>query len=170
MNNIIKVYKEDNNYYLEYKELKCIAYLGKNGVTNNKREGDMKTPIGTFKLGISFGIHEKEKIKNNNNYIKIDDNLYWVDDINSKYYNKIIDITKIEKDFNSAEHLIEYKKQYEYAIEIKTNPNNISGKGSAIGIHCLGDKNYTGGCIAINREDMKKLLELIDNNTIIEIR
>lgn len=48
--------------------------------------------------------------------------MHWVDDINSKFYNQLIDITKVKKDWNSSEHLIEYPKQYEYAIEIKTNP------------------------------------------------
>ena len=105
------------------------AFIGKNGITNDKREGDGKTPVGKYNLGISFGTHDEVKFSN---YIKINENLHWVDDVNSKFYNQLVDITKVRKDWNSSEHLIEYPKQYEYAIEIKTNLRNIPNKGSAI--------------------------------------
>lgn len=171
MDNIIKVYFEKDNYYLEYKNIKCITYIGKNKLTNNKKEGDLKTPIGIFDLGLVFGTHNDEDLQLNKNikYVKINDKLYWVDDINSKYYNKLIDISKIEKDFTSAEHLIKYLKAYEYGIEIKVNPNNIKGSGSAIFIHCYGNNNYTAGCIAISKENMINLLKKIDENTKINI-
>lgn len=106
------------------------AFIGKNGITANKVEGDGKTPEGIFKIGLIFGTHSKEDIELNKNikYIKINKNLYWVDDIYSKYYNKLVDITKVNKDWTTAEHLIEYPRQYEYAIEIKTNSKNIPGK------------------------------------------
>ena len=75
-------------------------------------------------------MHSRKEIKLNDNikYIEINKNLYWVDDIYSKYYNQLVDITKVKKDWSSAEHLIEYPKQYEYAIEIKANSNNLPGK------------------------------------------
>ena len=106
------------------------AFIGKNGTTTNKIEGDGKTPIGIYKLGLIFGTHYKKELKLNENieYVKINPQLYWVDDINSKYYNKLVDITKVRKDWVTAEHLIEYPKQYEYAIEIKINHDNIPGK------------------------------------------
>ena len=36
------------------KYLKQRLFLGRNGVTTNKKEGDLKTPIGSFNLGIAF--------------------------------------------------------------------------------------------------------------------
>ena len=51
-----------------------------------------------------------------------------------------------------------------YAIEIKTNPDNIKGKGSAIFLHCKR-KEYTAGCVAIEKEDMEKLIGMIDLDT-----
>ena len=106
------------------------AFIGKNGITSNKVEGDGKTPEGIYKLGLVFGTHSKSEIELNNNitYLKINKNLYWVDDIHSQYYNQLVNITKVSKDWKSAEQLINYPKQYEYAIEIKTNSNNIPGK------------------------------------------
>lgn len=139
------------------------AFIGKNGITNDKREGDGKTPIGKYNLGVAFGMHDEIEFSN---YIKITKNLHWVDDINSKFYNQLVDITKVRKDWNSSEHLIEYPKQYEYAIEIKTNPKNIPGKGSAIFLHCSVERP-TAGCIAITAKYMKILLDRIENDTII---
>ena len=106
------------------------AFLGKNGITSNKIEGDGKTPEGIFDLGVVFGTHSRKYIELNKktNYIQINENLYWVDDIYSKYYNQLVDITKVNKDWKSAEHLIEYPEPYEYAIEIKTNSKNVPGK------------------------------------------
>ena len=147
------------------------VFVGRNGTTFSKREGDGKTPLGIFDIGIVFGTNERKKIKMDDSlqYIKINENLHWIDDTNSKYYNQLVDITKINIDWESSEHLIDYCVQYEYAIEIKTNPKNIPGKGSAIFIHCSNGSS-TAGCVAMEREKMIKLLEMIDKNTKIIIK
>lgn len=172
--NTMKLYKDD-------KLIKNINHveIGKNGVNKHTYEGSMTTPLGQFNLGIAFGIHN---LNINYPYIKINKNLYWVDDENSKYYNKLVSLNeKInnlnypyiinlnKKDFSSAEHLIDYPKQYEYAIYIEYNVNGEKyedgrGKSSAIFIHCLGNKGYTGGCIAIPREEMIFILNFLDRN------
>lgn len=150
---------------LENKEIfETEAFIGRNGFTEDKKEGDGKTPIGVYKTGILFGTHEILK----ENYVKINENLYWIDDINSKYYNQLVDITKTQVDWKSAEHLIKYPKQYEYAIELKTNPNNIPGKGSAIFLHCSVNRP-TAGCIAIEKEKMKKIFEVLEKDATINI-
>ncbi len=150
---------------LGYKEIfETEAFIGRNGFTKQKNEGDGKTPIGTYEIGILFGTHKIIK----ENYVEIHENLYWVDDINSRYYNQLVDMTKIQKDWKSAEHLIEYPKQYEYAIELKTNPNNVKGKGSAIFLHCSVNKP-TAGCIAIEKEKMQEIFRLIKKEATINI-
>ena len=148
--------------------LECDAYIGEKGITNKKIEGDKKTPVGTFKFGIAFGTYENIDINKSINYIKLNNNLYWVDDIKSKNYNKLVDISKQEKDFTTAEHLIDYNVEYKLGIEIKTNPENIKGKGSAIFLHCSNQKS-TAGCVAIEKEYLKKILSIIDSNTLIKI-
>lgn len=160
-------------YELEKKEKRKIfetrAFIGRNGMTSNKEEGDGKTPEGQFELGIAFGTHKKEEIDEDIEYIEINENLYWVDDMKSKYYNQLVDITKVKKDWTTAEHLIEYPKQYEYAIEIKANPQNISGKGSAIFLHC-SINSPTSGCVAIGREKMLEILKRLNKNSMIIIQ
>ena len=172
--NTMKIYEDD-------KLIKNINHveIGKNGVSKHTYEGSMTTPLGQFNLGIAFGTHN---LNINYPYIKINKNLYWVDDENSKYYNKLVSLNeKInnfnysyiinlnKKAFSSAEHLIDYPRQYEYAIYIEYNINGEKyedgrGKSSAIFIHCLGDKGYTGGCIAIPREEMIFILNFLDRN------
>ena len=169
MDNCILVKKEDGQIYLSYKSMKVVATIGKNGLTNNPVEGDLKTPIGEFDLGIAFGLHDRSEININEDipYFKIQNNHYWIDDINSKFYNQLVMFDKKPK--ISGEHLIEYADDaYEYAIEIKVNPNNIVGKGSAIMLHCNRDE-YTYGCVGISRENMITLLGMIDLNTKIRI-
>lgn len=143
------------------------AFLGRNGVTINKKEGDLKTPIGTFNLGIVFGMHDIQK-ELKIPYMQINKDLYWVDDVNSRYYNQLVDIQKISKDWKSAEHLSDYPRQYEYAMEIKTNPENIPGNGSAIFLHCSVQKP-TAGCVAIEKEKMLEILKNIKENALISI-
>ena len=169
IDNEIIVLINSNNTILKFPKcnIEIPAFIGKNGPTLNKKEGDDCTPIGEFNFGLLLGTHDR--ISNENySYTKINSNMYWVDDSNSIYYNKLVDITKVKKDWNSAEHLIDYPIQYEYLIEIKSNPLNIPNKGSAIFLHC-SNNTATHGCIAINRNDMKKLVNNIDKNTKINI-
>lgn len=151
--------------------LKTDAFIGKNGMTVDKKEGDGKTPKGIYEFGLAFGMHNKKQIPIDSSieYIQINENLYWIDDVNSIYYNQIVDSREVVKDWKSAEHLIEYPKQYEYAIEIKTNIGNIPGKGSAIFLHCSINKP-TAGCIAIDRENMIKLFKMLKRGAIIIIQ
>ncbi len=158
--------KEKNKGILKYQKCKIEeeAYIGKNGLTNKKEEGDQKTPVGEFELGIILNTHKNGKNKNNIQYTRITDSMYWVDDANSIYYNQLVNIEEVEKDWKTAEHLIEYKTQYEYLIEIKTNPNNIPNKGSAIFLHCTNN-TPTAGCISINSKAMKEIIENISKET-----
>ena len=172
MYNIIYVFiNEDNEWTLKFPDynIETKAYIGRNGITEDKKEGDGKTPLGSFELGIILSTHKKINNKNSLKYQEINEDMYWVDDSKSKYYNQLVDISKVEKDWNSAEHLIDYPIQYEYLIEIRINPNNVKGMGSAIFLHCSNNK-ATEGCIAVSRETMEKILENIDKNTKIEIQ
>ena len=167
--NTLTVLVNQNKAILKFPKcnLEIPAFIGKNGITSNKKEGDDCTPIGEFNFGLMLGTHDK--ICNlNYNYEKINSNMYWIDDSNSKYYNKLVDIAKVKKDWNSAEHLIDYPIQYEYLLEIKSNPSNIPNKGSAIFLHC-SNNTATHGCIAINRENMERLINNVDKNTKINI-
>ncbi len=163
--------KDVNLAILKYpkKNIEVNAFIGENGSTLKKHEGDNKTPLGTFKLGLILGTHNPGEINTKLKYIQITKDMYWIDDINSKYYNTLVNINDTKCDWNSAEHLIEFPVQYEYIIEIKNNPENIPGKGSAIFLHC-SNMISTHGCVAIDSLTMKKIIESINEETKIEIR
>ena len=169
-NKIYVLVTEENRGILRFPKynIETVAYIGKNGAIKDKKEGDGKTPIGAFELGFILGMNAGVHNKNNLKYNQITEEMYWVDDSRSKYYNQLVNISKVVKDWDSAEHLIEYPIQYEYLIEIKTNPNNIPGKGSAIFLHCTNNKP-TSGCVAIDRNIMNKIIENINEETRIYI-
>ena len=177
---VVNQLKDCNKARLKFYEKKdgiffCIlqvdSFIGKNGMIVDKKEGDGKTPEGIYELGLAFGMYDKKQISIDSSieYVQINENLYWIDDVNSIYYNQIVDSREVVKDWKSAEHLIEYPKQYEYAIEIKTNIGNIPGKGSAIFLHCSNNKP-TSGCIAIDRENMIKLFKMLKKGAVIIIQ
>lgn len=138
MNTIYVKALNNNRAMLCFKNIKCDAYIGKNGITTNKIEGDKKTLLGGFELGIAFGVNQLEKIKIDNSieYKRIEDTMFWVSDGESKYYNQLVNVVDNACDWEEAEHLIEYPIEYELAVEIKINPKNIPYKGSAIFLHC----------------------------------
>ena len=155
-----------NKGILYYKDVKCEAFLGANGLTHNKVEGDKKTPIGEFDIGMAFGMHNKNELYLDESiyYEKLTDSMYWISDSNSVYYNRFINTENTIQNWNCAEHLIDYTIQYEYAIEIKTNPNRVPKCGSAIFLHCSNGKP-TMGCISIDSQYMKKIISEINSRT-----
>lgn len=130
------------------------AFVGQKGMGKEK-EGDLKTPLGDFNVTQAFGI--KENPGTDLKYIDINENMYACDE-NCKYYNKIIDISKIKHQCG-GEHLIEYVPQYNYGICFDFNKKNVYPNGSNIFIHVKGNKSYTAGCIAIDEESMITLLK-----------
>jgi len=163
MNIIIK------NRFLLYKGYKIKCSIGKNGTTTSKREGDLSTPKGLFKIGTLY--YRKDRIKLYKCNVKkkvIKKNMGWCDDIKSKKYNR-----EIYFPFKySAEKLHINKKIYDIFINIKYNYfPTLKGKGSAIFLH-LTNKKYkpTKGCIAIHKKDFLEILPLISRRTKILIK
>lgn len=130
--------------------------IGKNGVTESKIEGDMKTPLGVYSFGIFFGSEDNIGFKFP--YRKVDGKQFWVDDVESDYYNTYQE--KISsKSWKSAENLLH--PAYTYAAVINYNVECIKGKGSAIFLHKI-NKGATAGCIAINEKELIKVLKWLD--------
>lgn len=140
------------------KALQCAAYVGKNGI-NKKKEGDKKTPTGTYSFTKAFGIKKNPGSKMK--YIKLNKYYYWSGD--RRYYNQMIDIRKVRAS-HLGEHLIDYKPHYNYALALDYNKKCVYKKGSAIFLHCTGSKKYTGGCVAVKEKYMKKIIQMVDKN------
>ena len=162
MNIIIK------KHFLLYKSYKLKCSIGKSGIKASKKEGDLATPKGTFKLGLLY--YRKDRNKSLESKIKkrvIKRNMGWCHDSGSKKYNQ-----EIYFPFKyGAEKLYRKDKMYDIFINIKYNHSPIvKGKGSAIFLH-LTNKKYkpTNGCVAILKKDFLKILSSINKNTKISI-
>ena len=154
--------------YLKYKNFKFRCALGKNGITKKIREGDNITPKGIFKITKIYYRQDKiKRIKTLIKKIKIKKNMGWCDDPKSIYYNKQI---KLPSKF-SYEKLYRNDHIYDLLAVLNYNINPIvKNKGSAIFIH-ITKSNYrpTAGCIAVKKDDLIKLLQIIKKNTKIKI-
>lgn len=155
-----------NSLIFKGKTYKCT--IGKNGYTNNKVEGDNKTPIGKFKL--LYGYYRDDRVGEINSDLKLTKTMPhygWCDDKSHDYYNKFVELPFKE----SFENLYRGDNVYDIVIVLDYNIQPaIKGKGSAIFFH-IANKNFTGteGCVAIEIESMIELLNYIDENTYMEI-
>ncbi|MBO5566738.1 MAG: L,D-transpeptidase family protein [Succinivibrio sp.] len=146
------------------------GFIGKYGIGKIK-EGDAKTPTGTFHFNYAFGIADDPGCTAFD-YKKVDDNDYWSGDTRKGYkYNQMVSISDypdLNKD--DSEHLIDYLFQYQYALNISYNDTGVPGLGSAIFLHCFGDqKPYTGGCVAIPRNYMETVMKTVHKDCVVVI-
>ena len=157
-----------NKKYLTYENYKAKCAIGKRGIGNKKKEGDLITPKGLYK--IKCVLYRKDRIKKVMSKIKkiiIKKNMGWCDDPRSKAYNKII---KLPSNF-SYEKLYRKNNIYDIILVLNYNMNPIiKNKGSAIFIH-ISKKNYkkTEGCIGLKKTHLLKILEIIEKNTKVKI-
>jgi len=157
-----------NKHTLEIDEFKFRCCIGKKGSTENKKEGDKKTPVGTFKIeNLYFRKDRLKKPSTSLKCIEIKKNMGWCDDIHyPKKYNKLI---KIEKKIGH-EKLLRKDHKYDLLIPIKYNfEKAITGLGSCIFVHLTKDFKPTAGCVALKEKDFLILLKLINKNTKIKI-
>lgn len=133
------------------------ARLGQNGMKHASEvyEMDKCTPTGIYSLTEAFGINGNPG--SGVPYRELDGSEYWVDDVDSEYYNTM-QFGEADGRWNSAEKLIDFSGYYNYALVIDYNRwPVVPGKSSAIFLHCdLGI--YTYGCVAIPQRNLVDLL------------
>jgi len=157
-----------NKHTLQIDEFKFNCCIGKKGSTTNKKEGDNKTPKGTFEIeNLYFREDRIKKPLTLLKCIKIKKNMGWCDDISfPKKYNKLI---KIDKKIRH-EKLKRKDNKYDLLIPIKYNFNKpTTGKGSCIFIHLTKNYQPTAGCIALKKKDFLIMLKLINKDSTIKI-
>ena len=157
-----------NKHTLQIDDFKFRCSIGKKGLTKNKKEGDKKTPKGTFEIeNLYFRNDRKQKPSTLLNCIKIKKNMGWCNDTSfPKKYNKLFKIQK-----NIAHEKLKRKDyRYDFLIPIKYNFKiPITGRGSCIFIHLTKNYKPTAGCIALKKNDFLIMLKLIKKNSKIKI-
>ena len=156
----------DKNY-LTYNKFKVKCAIGKKGIGNKRKEGDLITPKGQFK--IKYVLYRKDRVKIVTKLKKkvIKKNMGWCDDPKSSHYNKLV---KLPFDYKH-EKLYKNENIYDIILVLNYNMNPIKkNKGSAIFIH-VAKNNFkkTEGCVAIKKTNLIKLIKEINPNTKVKI-
>ena len=135
-----------------------------------KREGDGKSPAGVFALGTAFGYAPQPLRGLRMSYLNLTSSTECVDDIHSKYYNRIVDRSTVTPDWNSSEHMREAGESYRWGIVLDhnrivtedNNPPEPAG-GSCVFVH-IWHRNDQGtvGCTAMSQSDLETLLLWLD--------
>ncbi|MDD2797461.1 MAG: L,D-transpeptidase family protein [Bacteroidales bacterium] len=169
---LIHVYQSNPNNIIR---LKCYQYqsekwydiginsevnIGEKGFASLgcKREGDKKTPMGLFPLGIAFGYIDH--CITGLNYRTIENTHYWIDDPANEAYNTWVDY----KPNCSSEKMKREDVLYKYGIVIEYNTQPVEkNMGSAIFIHIERAKNSsTDGCVSMPETKLIEILSWLD--------
>jgi D-alanyl-D-alanine dipeptidase len=133
-----------------------------------KSEGDGRSPAGIFKLSAAFGYATAEEMKGLKiDYIPITGMVECVDDINSNYYNQIVDRDKVKDvDWKSSEKMYFAEIWYQQGVVVEQNVNPITkGSGSCIFLHnWFQPDETTAGCTEIEPANLKKIIYWLDSS------
>ncbi|MBR3152140.1 MAG: D-alanyl-D-alanine carboxypeptidase family protein [Clostridia bacterium] len=144
------------------------GYIGKNGLGKTK-EGDYKTPVGDYHFDTAFGIADDPGCTGFE-YTKVSEDDYWSCDMRPDLYNRFVSIKDYPDLDLESEHIVDYKREYQYCLNINYNKERVPGLGNAIFLHCLGAmKPYTGGCVAIPEENMKEAVQHVKPECLVVI-
>jgi L,D-peptidoglycan transpeptidase YkuD (ErfK/YbiS/YcfS/YnhG family) len=129
------------------------GHVGRNGVSWSKREGDLKTPAGTYPLRGGFGARANPGLAQG--WFRVDANDVWVDDSASSLYNTH-QRKPVSGRWDSAENLLN-TPAYSYAQVIGYNEARTPGKGSAIFFH-VDTGGGTAGCVSLPASSLLAVL------------
>jgi L,D-peptidoglycan transpeptidase YkuD (ErfK/YbiS/YcfS/YnhG family) len=130
------------------------ARIGGNGFAppGAKREGDGRTPSGSFLLGFMFGRNGNPGVRFR--YRRTLSSSYWDDDSTSARYNEWVDSRNAYPGRDPEPMRV---RSYRLGEVIDYNTRRTPYKGSAIFLHVI-HTGPTSGCVAIGYDD---LLELV---------
>lgn len=131
------------------------ARVGYNGVAapGRKREGDGRTPAGTYGFSFFFGVQPNLRFSFPFRHAYTYD--FWDDDPASELYNTWVD-ARVHKPGAYPEPMHQVPA-YDYAAVIAYNTARVPGLGSAVFLH-VGTGGATGGCISLPRAELIRIL------------
>ncbi|MEL6842527.1 MAG: L,D-transpeptidase family protein, partial [Bacteroidota bacterium] len=130
-----------------------------------KKEGDLKSPAGIFNLGTAFGYAETATWLQYP-YWPITTATMCIEDVQSEYYNQIIDEGEVPADWSSTDHMLRKDDLYEWGIFVEHNYPEAQPKGgSCIFIHVWNPKRTgTAGCTAMDKGEVQRLMAWLDQD------
>jgi len=136
-----------------------------------KKEADGKSPAGIFDLGTAFGYSDQPLPGLKFPYLALAESIECVDDVNSKYYNRIVDRSAVAADWSSSEHMRDVGESYRWGIVVDFNGTIAEhskkapepGGGSCVFLHIWHDHTHgTAGCTAMTQMNLEMLLTWLD--------
>lgn len=133
----------------------------RSGAQPIKKEGDQRSPIGVFKIGVRFGFVATGRKE----FLPLLPTTECVDDASSVHYSQIIDTRTVKKDWRSAEKM-RAEPLYERGMNVLYNEGRVAGVGSCIFLHHWRDAaKGTAGCGAMNPKAMLRLHQWLGEST-----
>jgi len=137
------------------------ARIGAHGFApaGQKREGDDRTPSGTYGLQFMFGVSPNPGVRYPYRRVRSYD--VWDDDPQSPLYNEWVD-ERAQNPGVSPESM-DVTPAYEYGSVIAYNVARTPDLGSAIFLHVkVAGAGPTAGCVSLPRRQLLKLLRWLD--------
>jgi L,D-peptidoglycan transpeptidase YkuD (ErfK/YbiS/YcfS/YnhG family) len=147
--------------------------IGYNGLVSARRrvQGSGKTPLGTFTLPFSFGMH-RQRSSWDPTYRKARPGDYWVLDNRSRFYNRYRNKSRggfrwwlSSSSPNASERLRDFPKQYEFSVVTSFNAGQVRHRGGAIFLHVNGS-GATAGCVSAPRRFMVRVMNRLDQDRV----
>ncbi|MFT4042268.1 MAG: L,D-transpeptidase family protein [Gordonia sp. (in: high G+C Gram-positive bacteria)] len=132
------------------------AFVGALGI-GEPRDDVYRTPVGTFALDQAFGRLPNPGTKMP--YFQATQLDWWDSNTASPTYNT--HVHQAASPGGDSENLFGAGPVYDYAVNIAHNPQRVPGKASAIFLHVTNNEP-TQGCVAIDKETMRKVLVWLD--------
>jgi L,D-peptidoglycan transpeptidase YkuD (ErfK/YbiS/YcfS/YnhG family) len=153
--------------YLQVGAVFFKCYIGKNGLTFSKREGDLKSPKGRYKIiDCLFRIDKVQRTLCNIPQKSIRANFTWCDDPESFQYNRFHSSPQRTR----HEYLWRTDDQYDYCLPLNYNMSpTVRGRGSAIFLHVAGASERTAGCIALDQRALRKTINRLSARCVVVI-
>jgi L,D-peptidoglycan transpeptidase YkuD (ErfK/YbiS/YcfS/YnhG family) len=135
------------------------AWIGRNGFAHPhaKREGDGKTPTGSYRFSFFFGVDANPGVRFPWRHATRSD--FWDDDPASPRYNTWVDVAR-HRAGDSPEPM-HVQPSYDDVAVIAYNTLRTPGLGSAIFLH-VTHHSATSGCVALPRGHVLTLLRWLD--------
>ncbi|MFT8471193.1 L,D-transpeptidase family protein [Acetobacter persici] len=133
------------------------AVIGKNGLAQQKQEGDHATPIGIFPLRKVY--YRADRLLKPKTILPVEPlspRDGWCDDPESSDYNHFVRLPHPAR----HEQLWREDHVYDLIVVIGYNDNPaVPGRGSAIFMHLQRpDRSPTEGCLALTESDLRAVL------------
>lgn len=165
----ISLYEQDENGSFKNTGISAGGYVGFEGV-GTANENSSKSPMGIHNIGEAFYQNSKPDTKLDS--FKINPDTIWVSDVNSPYYNQVINADSkykastddgFEPEYNDNNEYMANIGGYSYGfvIEYNTDARKV-GEGSAFFFH-VGN-GPTAGCVATDESSVLSYLSKLDKS------